>query len=131
MADKEDMLNLEYLQELFPCRVNLKKYYRRLELASIANEEMSEFDESDFIILKTYLTCMKRYKENRWWLSEDIIVKAYYQLHEDCKLVRLTEVQKGLQKLLNRNIQREEILYNKDALRREADICYFNYITNI
>lgn len=124
----DDKRNLEYLEKEFGCE--LQHNLRRIELALIANEEITECDETIFNILKTYLNSMQTYGGNRWWESNNKVVKAYYQLNEPCKLIKLSQLQEGLEMLLNRKVAREEILYNKKALLREAEICYFNYQRN-
>ncbi len=117
--------NIEYLEKLFG--VKLKNFYRRNTLASITGDISFEGDEVAFGILNTYLDAMEKYPR-QWWLSEDQIVRAYYQSQEECWLIKLDDFHEGLERLLNRDIDRVEILYNRKALAREADIAYFNYL---
>lgn len=66
------------------------------------------------------LNTMKRYGKNHWWMSDDTIEIATYQLFEPILLVDFGAFHSGLEKLLGRPVFTHELGLNYGGLKQEA-----------
>ncbi len=71
---------------------------------------------------KTILHAQEKYGDNHWWLSEDPLVIARYQLFENIGMSDLDVQIAGLQKLLGRPVYHQELAFDVEELREEAKV---------
>ena len=70
--------------------------------------------------MKNVKKTMKKYKEYRWWESDDPIEVAMNQIFESIFISKFSFFKEGLEKLLGRDIQHIEFAFNMDELREET-----------
>jgi hypothetical protein len=63
---------------------------------------------------------MKKYGSNHWWMSDDPLEVAMHQVFEDIQITDTALYQKGLEKLLDRQVYFHELGLNRNTLREEA-----------
>lgn len=85
----EEIIKKQYLDEL-------KEVWGK----NIFNSESKDYERRQ----NNCLTAMSKYGENHWWLSQDTLEIAKYQLSEDILLVPFDKFHKGLEKLLGRPV---------------------------
>jgi hypothetical protein len=61
---------------------------------------------------------MRKYGDNRWWISEDPRERAYYQINEDILLMSFNKLHKDIEILLNRPVYTHEFAFPK--IKEEA-----------
>jgi hypothetical protein len=67
------------------------------------------------------LEVLDSYGDNKWWLSEDLRVLAYYQIMEPVLVTDFAKFHEGLEKLLGRPVWTHELGVNIQGLRNEAE----------
>lgn len=80
--------------------------------------------DADPVLRKKILRRLRKYGENRWWLSESIKAIGYWQLHEPMLLVDFGKFSEGVEALLGRPVWTHEFGLNADGLREEATEAY-------
>ena len=69
---------------------------------------------------QTALSTMSKYGNNRWWMSDDAVYAARYQLFEDILLLPPDFYLQGVVKLLGRQVFDFEVRWNLESIRHEA-----------
>jgi len=69
---------------------------------------------------ETIKITMEKYRDNRWWESEDPLQIAMYQIFEDILIVDFDKYHQGLEKLVGRPVFTHEFGISREALREEA-----------
>jgi hypothetical protein len=83
----------------------------------IAGENYSKKKEK--IIKNILLKTMNKYKNNHWWLSDDIKIIGYYQLKERILLVNFSKFHKGIEKLLGIPVWTHELgMFRKELIEK-------------
>jgi hypothetical protein len=65
---------------------------------------------------------IKKYGDNKWWQSNDLIEIAKYQLFEKVLMVDFSKFHEGVEILLGRPVLTHEFGLNIEGLREEAKI---------
>lgn len=87
----------------------------------MTNEEYVQAITQDVEAQKKVLAVLATYGNNRWWLSADARVRAYYQLHEHIQVLPdFSQFHDDLEKLLGRPVWTHEFAVNIEQLRQEA-----------
>jgi len=81
-------------------------------------------EETKIIINNT----LRKYGDNKWWLSEDPKVIGYYQLFEEILVVNFSKLHEGVEKLLDRPVWTHEFGLNIYKLREDAQLAWEGYI---
>jgi hypothetical protein len=81
-------------------------------------------EETKIIINNT----LRKYGDNKWWLSEDPKVIGYYQLFEEILVVNFSKLHEGVEKLLDRPVWSHEFGLNIYKLREDAQLAWEGYI---
>jgi len=63
---------------------------------------------------------MKKYGDNYWWESKDLIEIAKYQIFEPTLLVEFSKFHEGIEKLIGRPVYTHELGLNVEGLRQEV-----------
>ncbi|VVB59632.1 Uncharacterised protein [uncultured archaeon] len=72
---------------------------------------------------ETLLSAMEKYGDNKWWLSENPVIIARYQLFENtCMVPDIGKILVGLQKLLGRPVYHHDLAFDVEGLREEAKV---------
>jgi hypothetical protein len=83
----------------------------------IASENYSKKKEK--IIKNILLKTMNKYKNNRWWLSDNIKIIGYYQLKERILLVKFSKFHEGIEKLLGIPVFTHEFgMFRKELIEK-------------
>lgn len=72
------------------------------------NKQYAQIMTNDEGTITLLLKVMSKYGDNKWWLSNDIKLMCYYQLHEDILLIEFEIFHKGVEALLERAIHTSE-----------------------
>ena len=70
---------------------------------------------------------LRKYGDNKWWLSEDPKVIGYYQLFEEILIVNFSKFHEGVEKLLGRPVWTHEFGLNIGKLREDAQLAWDGY----
>lgn len=115
--------NIEYLKRIF-AEADIKKFMRMKELRPDVlarwlknSPEANELHER----VQRCLNQMEKFRENRWWASEDKKVLGYYQLMNPLLLVPFDKFHEALEFLLGRPVWTHELGLNYEGLKYEAD----------
>lgn len=82
-------------------------------------------DRDDCEMVRNCLELMEKFNNNRWWLSEDKNVLAYYQLMNPCPLVPFEKFHEALEHLLGRPVWTHEMMYSYERLVAEAERAFY------
>ena len=111
-----DEENIKYLREV----LGDEKVDTFFKIADEPETGTAE-EQKDCETVKKCLELMEKFLDNRWWLSEDKKVLAYYQLMNSILLVPFEKFQTALLFLLNRPIMSHELICNYEGLKAEAE----------
>ena len=114
--DKE---NIRYLSEVIIPPEKMEVFLRIYN--SEDNEDVTPEEGRIFDKVKYYLNTMESYGDNKWWLSKNEDVLAYYQMHAKVLLVKMETFEKALETLLARPVFYFDILMHNKDLIEEAD----------
>ena len=93
--------NLEYLRTI----VGSKRVDFFIETEKNGFKNMSRLKYLTCEEIRSYLRVMESYGENKWWLSNNPIVRAYYQLCCPIQLILFnTAFQKAVEQLLGHSV---------------------------
>ena len=111
--------NIEYLRKI------LGDYKVKAFLNVEETTENATFEDKEaHRLVKKYLEKMEEFGNNRWWISEDKKVLAYYQLMCQILLVPFDKFHKSLEFLLGRPVWIHERALNYEQLKLEAEIAF-------
>lgn len=71
----------------------------------MTNEQYCTAMTSDKKAIDNMLRVMDKYGDNKWWLADDVKQMCYCQLQEDNLLIEFEVFHKGVESLLNREVQ--------------------------
>lgn len=66
------------------------------------------------------LNAMKKYGDNKWWLSENGDYMAYMQVNEEVLLIEAEALQKNIESLLGREVPFSEFKMSPSRIREEV-----------
>lgn len=70
---------------------------------------------------RAVLDTMRKYGDNKWWMSNDLLEVARYQIFEPILMVPFSRFHEGIEKLLGRPIYTHEFGVNYEGLKAEAN----------
>lgn len=105
-----------------------KKMYESFILCEKESEKATIEDCSRHKIFKEHLEHMKKYGDNRWWISQNNKVLAYYQTKEPLMLVSLEKYMKALRVLVGHPVYTNQFLeQNVKQLEGEVERAFKIY----
>ena len=70
----------------------------------------------------TIMDTMKKYGDNRWWESNDPVVLAYHQLHEEIMMIELDKLYEGATKICGRDVYSHDLWMDRKNLMKEVEV---------
>jgi len=67
--------------------------------------------------IATLMATMKKYGDNRWWESDDIVTLAYHQLHENISMINLETVYQGASKICGRSVYTHDLVDTENLIK--------------
>ncbi len=119
-----DVKNIKYLKKMFGRRA-IRVFLRVSNGGALSEEEMKTCER-----VKRCLTTMREFGENRWWLSGDKRLIAYYQFQTDTLIIPMDDFLSAVKSLLGRSVFSHEIWMDWEARKKEVERAFAGELYN-